>query len=445
MHQEKLLALIKTSSDNITILSRENSSLEFKKAFSLGSRGRYAKTMAAFANASGGFIVFGITDSPRMLQGLSDDRFNRLEPTQLTGFLNEHFSPEIEWESGIFEINGKQIGFIYTAESNNKPVLCSNTSGQDITEGRIYYRYRGQSLEIKYPELKKIIEDKLELERRAWMQHIQKIATAGPTNIGILNTLDGKLYGAGKPYLISPDLVKKLRFIKEGTFHETGGEPTLTLIGEITQAGPIMGIQEVPTTIHTEDIYNAFLSTQVLSEQHALVYFQESLMQNSIYIPIYYFKKQANIPTDKSIELLSILKVHKANKVQLTKRLEGKIKIEKVAVFESNQETINNYDDFIQKYEVAATLKQKRSLVYSFVKGKISEIIFHLQSFDYVHVFEVITALDSDFVRKNHLELKKILLTIYKTDGSKFNTSVNGIFRKSLCKIDEIVYSEHDF
>src|SRR5690625_7298845 len=43
--------------------SRENTRLEFKESFNFGNLAEYARTMAAFSNARGGFIVFGIKDS----------------------------------------------------------------------------------------------------------------------------------------------------------------------------------------------------------------------------------------------------------------------------------------------------------------------------------------------------------------------------------------------
>lgn len=51
------------------LVSRENSRLEYKETFNWGSRAKYAKTMAAFANNDGGFIVFGVKNSPMISLG----------------------------------------------------------------------------------------------------------------------------------------------------------------------------------------------------------------------------------------------------------------------------------------------------------------------------------------------------------------------------------------
>ncbi len=87
-HLVSLLAL-REGSTNV-LRNRENSQLEFKETFNLGSRAKYARTMASFANNKGGYIVFGVEPSPHRLKGLSSDRFDAFDPAQLSEFLNTH-------------------------------------------------------------------------------------------------------------------------------------------------------------------------------------------------------------------------------------------------------------------------------------------------------------------------------------------------------------------
>lgn len=63
--------------------NRESSQLEFKETFNFGSRVRYARTMAAFANNRGGYIVFGVEPSPHRLKGVNSTAFERVDPAQL--------------------------------------------------------------------------------------------------------------------------------------------------------------------------------------------------------------------------------------------------------------------------------------------------------------------------------------------------------------------------
>lgn len=128
--QTHLNAIFQTSpSHPDRLISRENSWLEFKKSFSWGGRAKYARTCAAFANAKGGFLVFGVGNNPRTLEGLKKSSFDELDPEKVSEFFNDHFAPEIEWNMHLYEFEGKQFGLLYVAESRNKPLVCTKTLG----------------------------------------------------------------------------------------------------------------------------------------------------------------------------------------------------------------------------------------------------------------------------------------------------------------------------
>src|ERR1035441_799185 len=96
---EVLEDIFKFDSDNaMRLASRESSRLDFKESFNLGSADEYARTMAAFANTAGGYLVFGVKDKPRTLIGLKSDNFDGVDPAKVTQALNERFAPEIHWE-----------------------------------------------------------------------------------------------------------------------------------------------------------------------------------------------------------------------------------------------------------------------------------------------------------------------------------------------------------
>lgn len=147
--------------------SRESGKLEFKEAFHFGSTDEYAKTMAAFANTAGGYLVYGVKDKPRTLIGLKNDAFDSLDPAKLTQTLNSTLAPEIQWDAHTHEVQGKKVGIIYVHEARTKPVLCVKTT-KEVQEGAIYYRYRGRSEKIRYPELRQLLDNEREKERELW-------------------------------------------------------------------------------------------------------------------------------------------------------------------------------------------------------------------------------------------------------------------------------------
>ncbi|MDQ1471558.1 MAG: hypothetical protein QOJ99_3038 [Bryobacterales bacterium] len=210
---------------HLRLSSRENGQLEFKESFNIQSAPDYARTMAAFANASGGYLVFGVKDKPRDLMGLTNNAFDNLDPAKLTEHLNSALAPELHWEQTIHTVKGKKVGIIYVHEARNKPVVCTKNSG-DRKEGDIYYRYRGRSEKIKYPELRQILEGEREQERQLWMTMLQKMARMGIENVGILNSTTGQISGASGSLLISEELLPKLKFITSGRLSSRKGHPS---------------------------------------------------------------------------------------------------------------------------------------------------------------------------------------------------------------------------
>lgn len=213
------------------IKSRENSQLEFKESFNWNSKEEYAKTMAAFANNRGGYIVFGIKDHPRDLIGLKNNNFEITDEAKISLYLNSIFLPEIIFEKFVMSENSKIIGVLRIEEAKNKPIVCIR-AGDAIKEADIYYRYNGSSSKIKYGELKMLLEIIRNEERKIWMRHLEKISKVGAENAVILDITDNKLEGKGGSLLIDNKLITKLKFIKEGSFKE-GGEPVLKLVGDV--------------------------------------------------------------------------------------------------------------------------------------------------------------------------------------------------------------------
>lgn len=222
------------------IIARESGSLEFKESFNWLSKDKYAKSMVAFANNKGGYIVFGIKDQPRELTGLQSNNFENTDEAKITAYLNDVFSPEIVFEKFVVEVRSKNIGVLYTHQAKYKPVVCSKNDN-DLKESDIFYRYNARSERIKYPELKLLLDEIKIEERKSWMEHLEKISKIGPTNAAILDIMGGEISGRGGTLVIDKKLVSKLKFIKEGNFQE-GGKPVLKLIGDVKPVSVVVGI-----------------------------------------------------------------------------------------------------------------------------------------------------------------------------------------------------------
>ncbi|MDL1971311.1 MAG: putative DNA binding domain-containing protein [Candidatus Desulfofervidaceae bacterium] len=247
-HETYLKKILQNIDDKGYLRHRESSTIEFKENFNFSNMPKHSKTMAAFANNRGGYIIFGVKDSPRKLIGINKEKFDNIKQERISTFLIDHFDPEIKWDMGIVENEEKYFGYIYIYESEEKPIICKKNAGNnDIQSGEIYFRYRGQSRKIGFSELKKIIDEFREKERKMWMSHIERIARIGPSNVAILDMLSGDLHVKeieGAKLVMDRNLIDelrdKVRFVEEGKFSKTEGEPTLKIVGEIQTADVVI-------------------------------------------------------------------------------------------------------------------------------------------------------------------------------------------------------------
>lgn len=254
--------ILDTTDDSGRLTSRERNDLEYKEAYHQRGWAKYAKTMAAFANNRGGVIIFGIKDNPRTVVGIYDE-FGALPQEKFTDFLNSLFAPELNWESGIVSTNKGDVGYIFTEEATNKPIIAQKTENSEkINSGDVYYRYRARSEKIKFSEMQRLIEDKVQREREHLMKHFETILKSSTTNLGIINydkgsfsTPDGVDVAIDKKLIVQ--VLKKAKFIKEGSFNETTGKPVLKVTGNIDLA------EEIPVPDLDPDVGHPHLQKQL--------------------------------------------------------------------------------------------------------------------------------------------------------------------------------------
>lgn len=92
-HEEAIRSIISSVDSQGHLTSRESTTVEFKASFNMLNKTKYAKTMAAFANNRGGYIVFGIEDRPRRVKGLMNRNFDDMDQEQFADAINSLFAP----------------------------------------------------------------------------------------------------------------------------------------------------------------------------------------------------------------------------------------------------------------------------------------------------------------------------------------------------------------
>ncbi len=223
---------------------RESTWLEFKTNFQNQLVPEYAKTLAAFANNEGGYIVFGVESRPHRLTGMTNDKFSDYDPANMSAFLNDHFSPALDWEHYAHTTIDRSFGLLYAREARRKPIMCTKNNSV-LRSGDVYYRYHGQSKSILAQDMHGLIEERVESERRAWFQLLKRISRADPSATYMLDINEGRAEGASRSFIISPELLEKVKFIHEGRFDDAG-EPTLSVVGsvEVGRIETLPGVSE---------------------------------------------------------------------------------------------------------------------------------------------------------------------------------------------------------
>lgn len=232
------------------LLHREGLRLEFKEQFNLAGLADYLKDFAAFANNRGGLLVFGVTDSPRKLQGLSKkslELFDKLDPERMTGHINEVFSGHIEWSATTVEVGSKSFACFKVLEAVQKPIICKSDHGKNVLRnGDIYFRYGGRTQRIRHSELQFIIHARIEEANKAWIDHVKQVGVQGPAKKAMLDLRSGKLeIDSKREIFVDQSILEKVKWIREGKFHEVDGAETLKIVGNISAVKAVEVIHEV--------------------------------------------------------------------------------------------------------------------------------------------------------------------------------------------------------
>lgn len=326
LRTEEVRKLVSAINESGQLRRRENTTVEFKQSFNFGSAAAYAKTMAAFANTRGGYIVFGVKDKPREVIGLKTNNFENFPIEKFTSALNSLFAPEIEWETGslavslemfITDENGemttkvvdKCIGWIYVLESDRKPVIAQKEhSGEHIVSGDVFYRYVARSEKIKLPEMSKIIEENVAKERERLMKLFELIRKSGTANLGIVNYANGKFttpQGVDVEFdqRLVAKVLKKARFIKQGSFDKTKGIPVIKVTGNIDLA------EEIPVPEGNPDDTHPYIQKQLAEKLN--------ISTQDLYALIWYYKMKEAKRYHLEITVSSSGKTHKFSEFAL--------------------------------------------------------------------------------------------------------------------------------
>ena len=327
-HDETVRKILSGRTVAGTLKSRESNTVEFKESFNKNSTAKYAKTMAAYSNNRGGYIIFGVKDNPRKIVGLKNDNFENMSQEQFSEAINSLFAPAMDWDCGTLTIEVPatdgtgtlttlKIGWIYTSEAEYKPIIAQKPNdGEKINSGDVYYRYRARSEKIKFAEMSRIIEERTTKEREGLLKLFEVIRKSETANLGIVNYSNGKIttpYGVDVAFerKLVTQVLKKAKFIKEGSFNETDGIPVIKVTGNIDLA------EEVPVPEGNPDETHPYIQKQLAEKL--------GISTQDLYALIWYYRMKEAKKYHLEITTSKSGKVHKFSDFAL-QFLEAKLK-----------------------------------------------------------------------------------------------------------------------
>ena len=413
------------------LLARESSGLEFKESFSYKSLAKYAKTMAAFANCGGGYIIFGVQNSPHVYVGLAEkklDAFKSIDPERITEELNNTFAPEIRYEMNTYVFKGKSFGYIFVEEAQDKPVMAIKNWGDGIiSDGGIYYRYRGRSQSIRFPELRNIMNSVREKEQHLWMRHLTRIARIGVKDVGLFDIKSGTTtFHNGQTFYLDETILGKVAFIKEGEFSERGGIPTLRVIGDVKNIsaetdGPVHIVRA--KGICLENIIFDFLSSKRV--EHGVDYVKQVCCESSANLPCYYYIYSSR----KGIaEVICNLKDGVISRA-----------ISKRALIER----LSQGKSFHKKCSVTGGFAaQTRRPYVEAVKASSVDKVDVTTPVGILRFCEAILDASPEELKRGEADIKNMLLKIFVANYETMKSGLSSIYRKAICWVDEALYKD---
>ncbi|MFW5720765.1 MAG: helix-turn-helix domain-containing protein [Bacteroidota bacterium] len=404
-----------TTDNKKRVIKREGVTCEFKELFdwtNKRSRIKYIQTIAAYANNRGGYIFFGVQDSPKLLTGIDEDSFYDLDDADISGFINTYFSPEINYARKTVNINGYLIGAIYVYESENKPVVCIKDYDDLLRESSIYYRYNSKNDHIKSGDLINLMNKTREKEQKKWMDLFSKVSQIGVENASIFNLKDGTIKTEkGNQFILDETLIDRLKVVDKYSEHEEGAE-AVKIIGTLDKTGAII---EKPYILLEKDIILGYLENQRI--QNSDIYLKAMCHQSSYYLPIYFYLKKANKSIEEAINFFNELNSNCYVESKLIERIKEDNNLKKL------KNTCNIYTETSagkkRKYYYNAINKQEKLEINS--KGEAKRYL------------EAVLNLNFENNEVNFWSLKQTLKTIY---DNFYKGNIKSLTRQTISYLD---------
>ena len=327
---ETIATLFHCGADQVWRLTEgESDTTECKAGFGLKHSHQWVKAIAALSNNRGGYVFFGVADGGHKgaagqdlsyaVVGLGSDEFTKIDPAEITNKLRSVLDPTPRIEIATRHVGGTLIGVIHVEQHPSRPVIAQRAEGGDkIKEGDIFYRYPGQSIRIKYSDLRAMLDQRDRQARLDVMPMMERLLALGPQRALVADLEQGVLADGKNNIVIDPDLIDRINFIREGAFDEVDGAPTLKLMGEVVPIS--QGAIQSRGVITDDIVLRNFLTDQLISLPREYIRYA-AVGGRAAWLPVGYFARKAGLSRTDVKEMISAFPGVSARKTSLLARI----------------------------------------------------------------------------------------------------------------------------
>ena len=235
----KILKTMKDSDGTLRVKSHERSDLEFKETFDENYFRKSVKTIAAFANARGGRIIFGVTDNPRTVKGIN--KSDLIDPAKIDDLLSKHLCPVPYIEMHEHELDGKILFEVNVLPAHRPPILATkdlHTKGSSskivLNGGCIYNRRSGKTAPMEGSEFIALMERRDTSVRDSILGVLSRAKDIGFDNVAVANLSEHEKEGENLTLYVPEEAARNLNILNRGKLVEDSGAPAYEIKGGVT-------------------------------------------------------------------------------------------------------------------------------------------------------------------------------------------------------------------